>query len=219
MLLNCLTCKALVDAKEIANYQDEITDDDDYQHISSGDELLRTFQKYIFFKCPRCSKPFVTSLILDNDYRNEFIILYPTHNKLINSEISSSIKNAFDEALRCFENGIFTACVLMCRKTIEGICKEHNIEKYNLKDKLIAMKEQGLIDENLFDWADILRLYGNNAAHDLDIIFSSEDAQDIIDFTYAIIEYVFSYRKKFELFKERNNKRDKNKKISRPMEE
>lgn len=26
MLLNCLTCKALVDAKEIANYQDEITD-------------------------------------------------------------------------------------------------------------------------------------------------------------------------------------------------
>ncbi|MEA5507367.1 DUF4145 domain-containing protein [Halotia wernerae UHCC 0503] len=198
--------------KKIASYKEEISDDDHYQTTSYGNELLRTFQEYMFLKCPQCSNPFVISFIYDNEYRNESVILYPKHNKLINSEIPISIKNAFDEALRCFENGIFTACVIMCRKTIEGICKEHNVENKNLKAQLIVMKEQGLIDQNLFDWADMLRLYGNDAAHDLDVTFCSEDAQDVIDFTYVIIEYVFTYRKKFELLRERNNNIDKNRK-------
>ncbi|MBE8969475.1 hypothetical protein IQ277_25620 [Nostocales cyanobacterium LEGE 12452] len=35
-----------------------------------------------------------------------------------------------------------------------------------------------------------------------------EDAEDIIEFTYAIIEYVFTYREKFILFTER--KKSKN---------
>ncbi|MEH1928557.1 DUF4145 domain-containing protein [Nostoc sp.] len=216
MILNCLNCKALVDAQEISNYKNDITDIDDYQSTSYDcNELLSTYEEYTFLKCPLCWKPFLTYLIYNNDYGHgsdfrklKFITLYPVSDKTINSEVSISIKKAFDEALCCFENKIFTACVIMCRKAIEGVCKEHKIEKGNLKEKLILMKKEGIIDQNIFDWADALRLSGNDAAHDLDVTFSLEDAEDIIEFTYAIIEYVFTYREKFILFIER--KKSKN---------
>ncbi|MBG1263299.1 DUF4145 domain-containing protein [Nostoc commune] len=211
MILNCLNCKALVDAQEISNYKNDITDAENYQTTSYGNELLSTYEEYTLLKCPSCFKPFLNRFIYDNEYGYEFgklITLYPVSNKIINSEVPISIKKAFDEALCCFENKIFTACVIMCRKAIEGVCKEYKIEKGNLKDKLILMKKEGIIDQNIFDWADALRLSGNDAAHDLDVTFSLEDAEDIIEFTYAIIEYVFTYREKFILFIER--KKSKN---------
>ncbi|MBE8969476.1 DUF4145 domain-containing protein [Nostocales cyanobacterium LEGE 12452] len=157
MILNCFNCKALVDAQEISNYKNEITDSDNYQTTSYDcNELLRTYEEYTFLKCPLCLKPFLTYLIYNNDYGHDFkklkfITLYPLSNKTINSEVSISIKKAFDEAICCFENNAFTACVIMCRKAIEGVCKEHKIEKGNLKEKLILMKKGGIIDQNIFD--------------------------------------------------------------------
>lgn len=203
MILNCLNCKAFVDAIEVADYKNEITDD--Y-------ELSRTFKEYKFLKCPICSNPFLTHSLFNDDIMSSYksSVLYPTPNKTITSEVATYIKIAFEEAQLCFENRAFTACVIMCRKTVEGICKEYNIENENLYKKLKLMKEQGIIDQNLYDWADTLRLAGNDAAHDLNVTFAFEDAQDIIDFTYAIIEYVFTYRKKFELFKQRKINPDKN---------
>jgi Domain of unknown function (DUF4145) len=210
MILYCFNCNARVHPTEKGNYIVDITDEEPDRIDRYGEEI-RTYKKYTFLQCSNCSKPIIAYFVYDNDtddypdHDSEPLILYPTSNKIINSEVSNSIKNAFEEALLCFEIRAFTACVIMCRKTVEGICKENNIEKGNLKNKLEIMKNEGIIDQNLFDWADTLRLSGNDAAHDLDITFSWEDAQDIIDFTYAIVEYIFTYRKKFQQFKERKN--------------
>jgi hypothetical protein len=208
MILNCFTCKALVDAQEISKYEENITDDEDYNaSVFDGETFVSTFKAYTFLKCPNCKNPFLTCTLYNDDFVPYYQVttLYPTPNKTISSEVAVYIKKAFEEALLCFNTQAFTACVIMCRKTVEGICKEHKIQKGNLQDKLEAMKKQGIIDDNLFNWADALRLAGNDAAHDLDVTFSSEDAQDIINFTYAIIDYVFTYRKKFEEFKNRKN--------------
>jgi hypothetical protein len=169
-IVNCLTCKAIVSAEEISHYTKETTDKEysrDY-HVYG----IQTFEKYIFLKCPRCLNPCIicSSYNVGSEYEDRYEstkILYPTSNKDIDSFVPESIRNSFNEAMRCFENRAFTASVIMCRKVIEGICKESKIEKNNLRDKLIAMREQGIIDPNLFEWADALRLSGNDAAHDI----------------------------------------------------
>jgi hypothetical protein len=54
---------------------------------------------------------------------------------------------------------------------------------------------------------------------DLDIIFDEVDAQDSIDFTYALIDYLFTYKKAFELFKQRRQKLKLNKEKNEEKEE
>lgn len=64
------------------------------------------------------------------------------------------------------------------------------------------MKDGGLIDERLFEWSDALRHAGNEASHDVNVTVSQADATDIIEFTNAILDYLFSYRDRFEKFRE-----------------
>lgn len=48
-----------------------------------------------------------------------------------------------------------------------------------------------------------LRVVGNEAAHGVKGAISQPDAKDAIEFTNAILDYVFSYRDRFEQFKKR----------------
>jgi hypothetical protein len=47
---------------------------------------------------------------------------------------------------------------------LEGICKDSGISERVLANGLKRMKEQGLMDETLAEWADGLRLLGNQGA-------------------------------------------------------
>ena len=70
------------------------------------------------------------------------------------------------------------------------------------------MKAEGKIDERLYDWADMLRLVGNEAAHDIHVEVSKDDAGDILDFTNAIVDYIFSFNDKFLEFKNRRQQNE-----------
>jgi hypothetical protein len=91
----------------------------------------------------------------------------------------------------------------MCRKTLEGICEAHKITSRNLATSLKEMKDQGIIENRLFEWADALRISGNEAAHSVTVSISAQDARDILEFTNALLEYVFTFQDKFEEFKKR----------------
>ena len=65
------------------------------------------------------------------------------------------------------------------------------------------MRTNGHSDQKLLTWADELRLIGNDAAHDLDIVIDQIDAQNALEFVEAILMYVFSPTRKFEEFKNR----------------
>jgi hypothetical protein len=91
----------------------------------------------------------------------------------------------------------------MCRKTLEGICGELNITARNLAAALKEMKDKGIIESRLYEWADALRISGNEAAHDVGIVITAQDARDNLEFTNAILEYVFTFQDKFEQFKRR----------------
>ncbi len=97
----------------------------------------------------------------------------------------------------------------MCRKTVEGICKEHGIKDRNLSAGLKSMRDKELIEKRLFEWADVLRVAGNEAAHGVDFTVKADDARDLLDFTSALLEYLFSFREKFEQFKKRRSESER----------
>ncbi len=191
LLAECPVCKAYVNAEVIEDY-----------HVDS--EWAPCLYSFAF--CPKCKDAL---LLIQEDYGHGWdtpLRVYPPQDKRINPKLPNSIKVSFQEARQCFNAKAHIAAVIMCRKTLEGICTVHSIKGKNLSESLLKMKEATIIDKNLFEWAETLRISGNEAAHDVDVAFSVQDANDILEFTDAIIEYVFTYKDKFNEFQERRKK-------------
>jgi hypothetical protein len=117
--------------------------------------------------------------------------------------IPNSLRLAYEEARSCFRAKAYTATAIMCRKTLEGIADENKITARNLGIALKEMKDKGIIENRLYEWADALRISGNEAAHGVNSQVSRQDANDILEFTHALLEYVFTFQEKFEQFKKR----------------
>lgn len=192
MLVECTSCVAFVDGEIIA----------DYVHV---EEESGTAGKYSFLKCPRCAQPFIVLQIDDGPGWDEPSRIYPPIEMGISFAIPSSLRLAYDEARACFRAKAYTATAIMCRKTLEGIAEENNITARNLAAALKEMKEKGIIENRLYEWADALRIFGNEAAHGVDSRISPQDAKDILEFTHALLEYVFTFQEKFDEFKKRQN--------------
>ncbi|EFA73635.1 hypothetical protein B7O87_01415 [Cylindrospermopsis raciborskii CENA303] len=208
-VLNCVTCKGLVNAKEIDSYFTPIQTKDS---MANSPDKIGTKYKFTFLQCTKCSHPFITRTeYSDNpEHYNDPTYgqpktLYPTSEKTISSEIPTYIRTVLEEAIRCYANKAFIASVIMCIKTLEYICKDYKIEAVSLEKKLNKMKEQEIIDQNLYDWADRLRVTENDFVHK-SITCGATDAQHIINFTYTVTDYIFTYRKKIEHFKQNSKK-------------
>lgn len=193
-ILDCPTCSCSVAAELVQTYQ---------QSVDDG------FERYLIslFRCPRCSDPFLTRRMevghdeyLQTPIYDAATRLFPTSVTVDAAVVPRTLASSFDEARKCFQGSAFTATAIMCRRTIEGLCTEHNAVGRNLQTRLQALKTAGVIDSRLFDWADALRLAGNDAAHDVRETTTDEDARDLLEFTRAILEYVYTYTAAFQRF-------------------
>jgi hypothetical protein len=197
MLIECKYCEATVDGKVQASYESHSREDPPI--------------KYSFLRCPKCSAPLIA---WQENYGNgwdEPSRMFPPQDKEVNPALPEPIRNAYREVLSCLKGKSYTATAIMCRKTLEGICSVHGIEAKNLSEGLKQMKIKGIIEDRLFEWAEALRISGNEAAHDVKITISSQDAKDIVAFTDALLEYVFTFRDKFNEFTKRRKKLANNK--------
>lgn len=193
MLVECTVCEAVVDGQLIA----------DYAHF---DEESLVQIKYSFLKCPKCAQPFImieVNHVDDNDGWDEPRRLYPPIERGISLAIPNSLRLAYSEAYTCFKAKAYIATAIMCRKTLEGIADENKITVRNLATALKEMKDKGIIENRLYEWADALRISGNEAAHGVNFQISHQDAKDILEFTHALLEYVFTFQEKFDQFKKR----------------
>jgi hypothetical protein len=195
MLLNCEHCDARVDAVVLHQYT--LTDDDAPTFLVS------------LAKCPQCSSPLLAQQMEDFGPGAWLLPerLYPQPESALSTSLPKPIREAFNEARACLKAGAYTAAAMMCRKTLEGICAEHGHRGRTLADSLKSMRDAGVIENRLFEWADALRLYGNEAAHDVNVTVPAQDASDLIEFGHALIEYVFTYRDKFDAFQKRRSHR------------
>ena len=204
MLTDCKHCGATVDAIERGSFE-------------AFDAELGVPEKYTLAECPRCSSAF---LLLQNDWGDGKWDapgrLFPARDDFVGFAVPQSIRNAFAEASRCLAAKAFTACAIMCRKSLEGVCEDHGATGRTLVDRLTALKSMGVIEGRLFEWSDALRLVGNEAAHDVKVEVTPQDAADALAFTRAVLEYVYTFRDQFEQFKKRRSKSAKPKGSASP---
>jgi hypothetical protein len=202
MLLECKECEAIVDAKEIAEHE--------YSTIVAGigpdgrKEEIDFGERVVLVVCPKCDQPMLA--YDDVTSHGDFVRIYPAADRNLHRSVPKPIREAFTEARTCFRAKAFIAAAIMCRKTLEGICSAHGAKSRSLAGELKELKDKGVIENRLFEWAEELRTMGNEAAHGVEFVVSREDAEDTLQFTEALIEYVFTYRDRFEEFKKRRAK-------------
>lgn len=198
MIVECQECRAHVEARNAGSFE-----------RTYGGRAPSSL--YSLLSCSECGAPILirqTNIgnMAEGDIWDRPIIVFPTGDLRVNPSAPKDIQVAFEEACACYRAQAFTAAAIMCRKALEGICASHGVTERNLASSLKKMRDDGLIDERLFEWSDLLRLAGNEAAHGVGRAIPRADAKDILEFTNAILDYLFSFRDRFEQFKQRRNR-------------
>lgn len=167
--------------------------------------------KVVLVSCPVCQNPLLgtTELIQVGEDKFEWENLHrqwPAQEGQIDWTIPDIARLSLIEAKVCFKAKAYSACAVMCGRTIEGVCVHHDPKIKTLANGLKALKETGVIDTRLYNWGDALRTHRNLGAHATTEKVSKEDARDLLDFSIAICEYVFILNEKFKRFQARQTK-------------
>ncbi|WP_168653987.1 HEAT repeat domain-containing protein [Dolichospermum sp. UHCC 0406] len=190
------------------------------KYIDDGSEIeyYKSWEDYKIqtLLCPNCEDFNIIKFVENCDSykvemcyepKTETIYLYPLLKEFADmSPKAKDIRDTFREARTCFQGELYTSSVVMCRKTMEMLCLYFKIEQPgNLHGKLAKMRDEEIIDNKFYEWANVLKSFGNEAVHSSEK-FSKEDTQDILDFTYALVEYCIDFNDKFENLLERRGK-------------
>lgn len=133
--------------------------------------------------------------------------VYPALDQPLNTLIPGQLRQIHEEARACFRSKAFTAAAVMAGRTLECACALHGVKERDLHRSLAKMKEQGLIDGRLSEWADTLRTIRNAAAHYDGETVSKQDAADSIAFSEALLDYLYVLSARFEALKARRQKK------------
>lgn len=100
------------------------------------------------------------------------------------------------------------AAVMMCRKTLEAALK---VIEPDLGDRLLLaprirkLAESGCLTSDLADWAEHIRLLGNEAAHETDPV-DFEEARELVEFTRLVLIYLFTLPEMVRIARSRRGK-------------
>lgn len=96
----------------------------------------------------------------------------------------------YDQAVRSFSASANNAATVMARASIEAITQDKQAQGSNLKEKLKWLENERIISPMLWEWADTIRMWGNDTVHELDPI-DDDTAKYIIEFTWELIEHIY----------------------------
>lgn len=204
MFIECPSCLINFKAEVLSEYCKENHDDpiDAYN--------------FSFAKCPKCEGPLLIEQERELDFDMSRIfwgkpkLLYPNSEFHINPVIPEKLRLSLTESIKCYKSKSYTATTIMCRRTIEGFSQLKGVKERNLANSVEKLKNNGIINNQLYEWATELRLLGNEAAHNIDVEFTAIDARDTLDFTIAILDFTYSFKDKFDKFKLRLQLNKKN---------
>jgi len=193
--ISCPYCDSVVQAKVLAERL--------YDPVLDG--TLEP-QKYQFLECSYCRAVLVGWTEWEKGIQGEgwgrLIRKWPRPATQLHSNIPPSVRRSLEEAKRCFRCKAFMACAVMCGRAIESLCKDKVKAEY-LGEGLKKLKAATIIDDKLFEWGDALRNERNIGAHAGEATVSRQTANDLLDFTLAIAEYVYVLDDNFKSYKER----------------
>lgn len=111
MLIDCPVCQAKVHGKLIAE-REYPPDENNEPH------------KYVFLECPSCKSVLLgySEWGYDEEWWTNPMRLWPDPHKYFDRSIPALVSNSLDDARKCFQAKVYTACAVMCGRAIEAIC-------------------------------------------------------------------------------------------------
>jgi hypothetical protein len=160
--------------------------------------------EYALVQCSQCDQ---VSVQAREDFGGGFdddtpAIVYPAPRQL-NWNVPIPLRREFEEAQVCFSAKAYEATAVMVRRVLEGTCKENGVAERVLAASLKKLQENGLIDSTIGEWANALRLVGNEGAHYTGKQVSRVDAEDALAFAEALLDHIYVLRQRFEEFAKR----------------
>lgn len=106
------------------------------------------------------------------------------------ADVPERIGKFFIEAQENLVGGKFETCILLCGKVLDIATKGLD-QTWSLERRLKKLATDGKITADMADWAEEIRLDRNEAAH-ADEDFDKDDASEIMGFTQAFLNYVYT---------------------------
>lgn len=184
-------------------------------------------KKVLLGECPSCRAILVgeaqqLAIAGFDSYQDEWgeaVRIYPEPAKCFSSSrIPKAVSESMTEAEKVLQASSSIAACVMLGRALEGICRDllgagatgGAVPKHvMLGEGIRRLKDEGFIDQRLYDWSQQLHAFRNLAAHPSEISISREDAKDLQSFVHAIIEYVYDLTDRYNQFKERLAKKNK----------
>lgn len=105
--------------------------------------------------------------------------------------------------MKCENAKAYVAAVVMVRRALEAVTKEHEPSARTLQSGLQAMFARGLMSQELAEWGHQLRVIGNLGAHPTKESVTRQDAIEAMDFLQAMLEILYELRPKFDSMRTR----------------
>lgn len=127
----------------------------------------------------------------------------------------STINDAAKEAHLVYSMNAYRSTAILCRATIEAICKDQGASGKDLFKKIDDLHDRGLIRLFVKETAHVLRAIGNDMAHgDFDVELSKDDAGDILGFMDSIIDELYESHAKLRKMRDTVQSRKEARKAS-----
>ncbi|WP_197339178.1 DUF4145 domain-containing protein [Ralstonia solanacearum] len=198
MITECPHCQSRVDCEEKGQVDFDV-----------DQTLVPT--KVVLLQCKVCNNPLLGIAEMIQTGPNDWgwgsaQRCWPAPDNQIDRSIPEIARNSLIEAKICFKAKAYSACAVMCGRTIEGVCKHHDPATKTLAAGLKKLRQDGVIDDRIFGWSEALREHRNLGAHATTEKVNGDDARDLLDFAIAICDYVFILNEKFARFQQRQTK-------------
>lgn len=170
-----------------------------------GERSVDPRTEWRLVQCTSCWRPI---LLVREDYGRGFedvgdpVVVFPAPRRL-SPKVPAPLRREWEEARNCFDAKAYTACGVMVRRVLEGTCQDQGVEEKNLAAGLRRLRDEGRMDGLLAEWADALRLLGNESAHFTGKEVSREDAEDSLAFGEALLDHLYVLRERFAEFQSR----------------
>jgi hypothetical protein len=195
VIVECQECRASVEAHEAGSFE----------RFASGSEPSALFT---LLSCLNCGAPIlIKRLNLGNlvkgDKWDRPRRLFPAGELHVNPNAPVNVKLLFEEASAYHRAREYTTAFAMCRKTLMEVAAIRKLKATSLGGALCAMRDADLIDDRLFEWWTSLPFAGADGKEIFRLPLSKSEAEDALEFTAAFLDYIFSYRDRFEHFRKR----------------
>lgn len=99
------------------------------------------------------------------------------------------------------------AAVVMARSALQIALRNYNANGKSLKQEIDDLASKGILAPVMKEWADQIRLLGNEAAHPnpAEDFVDPQDAYDIVEFLNFLLQYLYTFPYHIRQYRERRN--------------